>query len=210
MTRTPTDYSKSVIYKLCCKDPTIEDIYIGSTTNFTKRKYQHKNGCNNENNKKYNCYKYQFIRDNGGFNNWDMILIKDYSTDTKRNLEIEERRIIDELKPSLNKNIPTRTKKEYIEINKDKRTIYQKEWRKTNKVYFKEYQTQYYDKNREKKLEQQKEYREKNKETLIEYNRNYYQKYKEREKITCGKCGAIVSQYCLKRHQRTPKCINYN
>ena len=27
------DYSKSVIYKLCCKDPTITDIYIGSTTN---------------------------------------------------------------------------------------------------------------------------------------------------------------------------------
>jgi len=120
MTRTPIDYSKSVIYKLCCKDPTIEDIYIGSTTHFTKRKHQHKYCCNNENDKKYNNYKYQFIRDNGGFNNWDMILIKDYPTDSKRKLEMEERRIIDELKPSLNTQLPTRTFKDRYQENKEK------------------------------------------------------------------------------------------
>tara|TARA_E500000318_G_scaffold445_1_gene533 strand:- start:13 stop:561 length:549 start_codon:yes stop_codon:yes gene_type:complete len=182
MTRTPIDYSKSVIYKICCKDPTIEDIYVGSTTNFTKRKYYHKNACNNENNKGYNNYKYQFIRDNGGFSNWDMVLIKDYPTDSKRNLEMEERRIIDELKPTLNKIIPTRTKKEYDKDNKEIISGKKKMYREKNK-------------------EKIKQYFEDNKEKLIE---------KRKEKITCDKCGSIVNKSSLKRHQRTPKCINYN
>jgi len=140
------DYSKSVIYKLCCKDPSIEDFYVGSTTNFIKRKADHKSHCYNENSKKYKCYKYQFIRDNGGFNNWDMILIKYYPTDSKRNLEMEERRIIEELKPTLNKNIPTRDKKEwsieyrkeYYENNKEiiaeKKKKKKKKKRKVNRI----------------------------------------------------------------------------
>jgi len=138
MTRTPTDYSKSMIYKLCCKDPTIEDIYVGSTTNFIKRKYQHRCGCYNKNDKKYNNYKYQFIRDNGGFDNWDIILIKDYPTDSKRKLEMEERRIIDELKPTLNTQLPTRTDKEYRQDNKDKIRLIGKEYRQKNKEQIEE------------------------------------------------------------------------
>ena len=119
MPKTPL-YCNSVIYKLCCKDPSIEDIYVGSTTNFTNRKRGHKTHCNNENDKDYNVYVYKFIRDNCGWNNWDMIKIKDYPTDSKRNLEMEERRIIEELKPTLNKKFTTRTKKEYYQKNKEK------------------------------------------------------------------------------------------
>ena len=32
------DYSKCFIYKLCCRDASIEEIYIGSTCNLTRRK----------------------------------------------------------------------------------------------------------------------------------------------------------------------------
>jgi len=42
MPRTPIDYSKSIIYKICCNDINIIDIYIGSTTNFITRKAEHK------------------------------------------------------------------------------------------------------------------------------------------------------------------------
>ena len=46
------DYSKTIIYKLINYDYP-ELVYVGSTTNFTKRKQQHKCGCsNNTNNKK--------------------------------------------------------------------------------------------------------------------------------------------------------------
>jgi hypothetical protein len=47
MPKIEVDYSRTIIYKICCKDPTIEEIYVGHTTNFTKRKYQHKIACNN-------------------------------------------------------------------------------------------------------------------------------------------------------------------
>jgi len=194
------DYSKSVIYKLCCKDPSIEDFYVGSTTNFIKRKAQHKTTCNNENIDHHNCYKYQFIRDNGGWNNWDMILIKYYPTDSKRNLEMEERRIIEELKPTLNKQLPTRDKKEYYENNKE---------------YFNEKKKIYTQNNKEKVVEYLKEYRKINKEKLTEKNKIYRENNKEiindkrKEKTTCPICGSIVRKSDLKKHQRTKKCLNH-
>jgi predicted GIY-YIG superfamily endonuclease len=48
------DYSKTVIYKIFCKDSNITDTYIGHTTNFNKRKRGHKKDCYNENDRKYN------------------------------------------------------------------------------------------------------------------------------------------------------------
>ena len=36
------NYNKSTIYKLCCKDTEITDEYVGSTTNFSRRKAHHK------------------------------------------------------------------------------------------------------------------------------------------------------------------------
>ena len=85
-----SNYNNSLIYKLCCKDPSIEEIYVGSTTNFKQRKTSHKKSCNNENNKGYNLKVYKFIRDNGGFENWSMIQIEPYSCETKRELETLE------------------------------------------------------------------------------------------------------------------------
>ena len=36
------DYSKTVIYKIYCKYKHIDFLYINSTTDFVKRKYNHK------------------------------------------------------------------------------------------------------------------------------------------------------------------------
>jgi hypothetical protein len=41
-----------------------------------RRKWQHKNACNNETYKNYYFNVYKFIRDNGGWDNWDMIEIE--------------------------------------------------------------------------------------------------------------------------------------
>ncbi len=54
MPRTNIDYSNTIIYKLCCKDLTITDIYIGHTTDMRRRKWNHKGRCNNIKDKKYN------------------------------------------------------------------------------------------------------------------------------------------------------------
>jgi hypothetical protein len=127
------NYSDSLIYKLCCKDPSITDIYIGSTTNKHRRKQEHKSRCNNPNAKGYNYYIYQFIRNNGNFDNWDMIIIEEYSCESKNQLEMRERYWIENLQSTLNKIIPTRTKREYYEDNREEILKCEKEYYENNK-----------------------------------------------------------------------------
>ena len=116
-----------------CSSDLIKDIYVGHTTNFKLRNCGHKKCCNNPNNKNYNEYKYQFIRENGGYENFYMIKIKDFPCTEKRAAEAEENRIMIELGATLNTNKPyltqedkTRYQKEYDkkydENNKDKRS----------------------------------------------------------------------------------------
>ena len=127
-------YQNGSIYKLCCKDPAITDCYVGSTCAFRNRKYAHKTCCNNENDKAYNRNVYQFIRDHGGWDNWEMIEIKKVNCETKRELEKEERAVLELLGGTLNKNVPYRNMKEYMkeyyeenkeEINENTKEHYQ-------------------------------------------------------------------------------------
>jgi predicted GIY-YIG superfamily endonuclease len=46
--KKPSDYTKGLIYKICCNDENIKDIYIGSTVDFKRRKGRHKCNCYNE------------------------------------------------------------------------------------------------------------------------------------------------------------------
>ena len=96
------NYNESMIYKLCCLDTTIEEIYIGSTISFRHRKSTHKRDCNIMSRLGYNRKVYQFIRDNGGWDNWDMILIAKVNCNDKMELRQKEREFMEEYKPSLN------------------------------------------------------------------------------------------------------------
>ncbi len=116
------DYSKTIIYKLCCNDLSITDIYIGHTTDFKSRKRGHKSSCTNEYDKYYNLRVYQFIREKGGWNNWNMVMIEKYSCNCKLEATKRERELIEELKATLNIQVPSRTQKEWVENNKDKRS----------------------------------------------------------------------------------------
>ena len=78
------NYSKTCIYKICCLDPTITSLYVGSTCNFSRRKYEHKKICYSEKNRNYNMKIYQFIRDNGGWDNWTMIEVAKFVCDSKK------------------------------------------------------------------------------------------------------------------------------
>lgn len=103
------DYQKTTIYKLCCKDPEVTDIYVGSTCNFRKRKHQHKSNSLNMNKRDYKNYVYQIIRKSGGFENWDMILIEVFPCNNKLEKAQRERLWMDHLKPTLNKQVPWRS-----------------------------------------------------------------------------------------------------
>ena len=70
------NYDKTHFYKIVCKDLDIKDCSVGHTTDFTTRKYDHKQRCSNPNNGGYNLPVYRFMRENGGWENFEMILIK--------------------------------------------------------------------------------------------------------------------------------------
>jgi len=120
MPKVPIDYSNTCIYKLVhIDDLNDENIYIGHTTDMTKRKWKHKSNCNNPNNKEHKHKKYQYIRENGGWDKWQMILVEKYPCDIVHEAKARERYWITELKASLNVDIPNRTAKEYREDNKE-------------------------------------------------------------------------------------------
>ena len=189
--KTRVNYESGIIYKLCCKDPTITECYIGSTTNFTNRKRGHKCACNRGDNR----YVYQFIRDKGGFENWDMIQIEEYKATSKKDLESRERYWIEHLKSELNKHIPTRTfkewekdnierlsiyRKDYHQANKEHKNTYNREYREANKETIAVKEKQYYEINKEKVLARNKEYREENKEAVALKGKQYYETNKEK------------------------------
>lgn len=97
-------YDNGVIYKLCCNDPTITDFYIGSTTNFRQRKHVHRRNSTAQNKSHLKIYIY--IKANGGFSNWNMVEIEKYKAFDRRDLLRRERYWMDELKPTLNGNVP--------------------------------------------------------------------------------------------------------
>ena len=72
------NYNNGIIYKIECKDKNIIDVYYGSTTNFVMRKKCHKYCCNNIASKSYNTILYKYIRESGGWDNWEIKKIKDY------------------------------------------------------------------------------------------------------------------------------------
>lgn len=94
-------YNKSIIYKLEHVEKS-DLVYIGGTTNFNARKAQHKSRTQNVNDKEFMAYKYKMIRENGGWDMFRMIPIKEISVDSKRALEMEEEKVREEYKAKLN------------------------------------------------------------------------------------------------------------
>lgn len=82
MPRKPVDWSRCVIYKIWKDDL----FYIGSTTHFTERKAKHKYSCNNKNAIGHNLRVYQTIRENGGWDEWNIMVIEEYK-DCQNNIQ---------------------------------------------------------------------------------------------------------------------------
>lgn len=184
----PSDYSKGLIYKLCCKDTNIKDIYVGSTCNFTRRKYGHKGASNNENHKCYNNPIYKFIREKGGWLNWNMVLVKYFPCKSRLELLQEEQIVIEELGEytTLNRARTWRSK-EYVRE-------YEKNWRTENKEYVKEYGKNWRKENKDALAEHFKKWKQDNKE-----------KYEKTQKkpYTCITCNKTIQNGSKKRHNHS-------
>ena len=106
------------IYKIICNDLNVKDCYVGSSMNFKQRRLRHKNNCTNATNEKYHLKVYQFIRCNGGWNNWSIVEIEKCICKNKYEAYVKERYWIETLKAILNTRIPLRTKNELQYIKK--------------------------------------------------------------------------------------------
>ena len=199
MPRLPIDYQKCVVYKLCCRYLNVTDTYVGHTTQFRERKSQHKSGCNNVNDKSYNLKVYDFIREHGGWDNWSMIEIEKIPCNDSQEACKRERYWIENLRATLNSNIPNRTKKEYYENNIS--TI-------------KELGKEYYQNNIEKITKKKNEYYQTNIITIKEKSKEYYQTniitIKEKSKaVTNCECSGHYQHTNKIQHLKSKKHISY-
>ena len=101
MSKPETDYSNTIIYKIVCKDTSVTDLYIGHTTNFVLRKNNHmySSNCNDNGN---NCKLYKVIRANGGWSNWEMMMLEFFKCNNCIEARQKEQEYYERLKPSLN------------------------------------------------------------------------------------------------------------
>jgi len=167
------DYSKSKIYKIVCNITGL--VYIGSTSQtLSKRIQDHKKNYQKYLNEKYHYITSFKIIEN---DNYDIVLLEDFPCERKEQLHAGERYFIENTE-CVNKQIPTRTMKEYYQDNKEQIQEKKKKFREDNKEKIREQNKQYYYQNKEKLREQKKHYRQENKELMKERNHQNYLKNK--------------------------------
>ncbi len=214
MPKLPTDYSKTIIYKIIKNDDfNNENIYVGSTTDFIRRKYRHKWNCNNENSKIHNLKVYKTIRENGGWSEWSMIEIEKYPCNDKREAETRERYWYEFYNAKLNMvsiiDTPQEAEykkkvrgKQYHIDNADKISAKKKQYHIENADKMKQYRIdnadkikQYYIDNADK----MKQYRIDNADKI---------KQQKNKKIKC-ECGIYCNNSSLALHRKSQKHINF-
>jgi hypothetical protein len=157
------------IYKICCDDCP-DFVYVGSTKAFRERKRNHKKNYNNMIDRKI----YNTIRENGGWDNWRMVILEECGEISFTEARIKE----EEHRAKLNAN-----------LNMVK--CYQTE--EGYKASRQKADKKYYENNKDKKQEYDKEYREKNKEKIMEW---------KTQKITC-ECGRTFRIDGKAEHERS-------
>jgi len=175
-----TDYSKTIIYKIVCNDLSVKDCYVGNTTNMTKRKYSHKSICHNDKSKHHNRKIYKIIRENGGWENWSMILVEEFPCKDNHEACKRERQLYEQLGAKMNMLRPYITHEEYNQIQK-----------------------KHYEKHKQK----YKQYHEDHKAEIKEKRKKYLEEKKEElnEKIECEFCKKILSKCSMYRHYKICK-----
>ena len=179
MPRLPINYNNTCFYKIVCRDLDVKELYVGHTTDFNRRKSQHKSACNTESNKDYNTQVYSFIRSNGGWDNFDMILIETKCCETALEARKIERDYVESLTATLNKQVPSRTIGEWRKDSQEQTKKYQLLYRVEHKEEIKYNSKEYYQKNKDTVAQQTKEYREVNKEVISNRQREYRETHRD-------------------------------
>ena len=150
------DYSKAKIYKLI-NDDLPDKVYYGSTIQkyLCNRLTTHKRDSKKETMTSSELFKTGKVK---------IILVENYPCNSKEELYKRERFYI-ENNECINKVIPTRTRKEHYQDNKEEIIKKCKEWREKNKEKYKKYMSDRYLKNKDKIKDYVKQWKQKQKNT---------------------------------------------
>ena len=148
--------------------------YIGSTKNFKERMRKHKDAYKFPNHQNYNHRIYRFIRENDGWDNFDVVKICDCEEDERLKMEQYH---MDFVKPTLND-----ARAYGLDIERKK--IKQKEWNENHLESVRNSKKKWKDNpiNREKYNKWRREYR--------------------KQKVICD-CGKEVSRGVMEKARRT-------
>ena len=195
-------YQNCIIYKLVHKDD--EDAYekyVGHTiVGLKERMWDHRKGSNNEKRPSYNYKVYQYIRENGGIDMWELIKIIDYPCKNEIEAGKKEGEYIRGLNCSLNTKIAGRSKEEYTDLNRD---------------YFNKLKRDDYHNNIEEMRKKDRDRWKDRKEHQSKYKKEKYKQNKDailakqKERIICNNCGCDYRKNDIARHKKTLKCINH-
>jgi len=169
-----------IFYKFVCKNLEINSCYVGHTTNFNHRKNQHKYCCNTEKSPKYNLKIYEAIRQNGGFNNWEIVKIHQQICLDKSDACKIEQKYIEELQANMNTLNATFNRAQWNLIHNEIISKKQQLYRLKNREHLIEQKKQYYLENKEHLTQQNKQYYLENKEQITKYKNQWYLENKER------------------------------
>lgn len=173
-----TDY---IMYKICPKNTDLKYCYIGQTTNFGNRQRQHlKNAVTKSDKKHYHLKHYVTIRENGGWDEWEMIEIEKFNGKTKLEARMREQELIKEHNANLNILSAFVTEEQRAST---KKAITEK-YREENKELLKEQTKQYKEDHKDIIAEQMKKYREENKEKIRAKTKEYIENNKEKHHET--------------------------
>jgi hypothetical protein len=214
MPKIKKDFSKTIMYKLRhITDINDIEVYVGHTTNFSKRKTQHKTDCYCITGDKYNEKKYQAIRLKGGWEEWEMLPIELYPCSNKIEACIREEYWRSHFNAQLNALKAHTTEQERKEASKRYMKEYNPIYQELNKESIKEQRKRYYEENKEHINTQNNINYHNNKEEYLAKQKERYEANKEqilakqKEKITC-ECGCILAKNNMRDHRKSKKHID--
>ena len=180
------NYQEGKIYKIY--NTNNNDIYVGSTTlKLCERMRDHRKCVNDKAKHHYPLYK---LFSEYGVDTFYIELLEKCPCHDIEELRKKEGEYIRELRPSMNKVIAGRKKKEY-----------QAEYRENNKDYIRQLKHQYRENNQDKILQ----YIENNREHINQTHKKHYEEV-GKQPIEC-ECGCPTTRKHLTRHRKSKKHI---
>lgn len=215
-----SDIDNYVMYKIYPKNTDLNYCYIGHTNNFSFRKRQHQMPCIDTTHSKSHIKLYQVIRENGGWDEWEMVELEKFIGKTKLEARMREQELMKIHNANLNmlnafisederKANKKKITEKYREENKELLKEQTKKYKEDHKEIIAEQMKKYRQENKEKINAKAKEYKEKNKEKFDEWNAAWREKNKEilKEKRKIYEAKKKQEKLALIQEQLTPEEI---